>query len=404
VIAAIEGRTVHLEAPLTLDHPEVAVGRGQTFAAEVLNLTRNVQIEGTPTGRSHVFIRSDHPQSLESVSVRYMGPRRSDRFEDFVLGRYGVHLHMCGEGSRGSKVADVVVRDTGSHAFVAHNSHGVSFRRCVSHTTQEIPYWWDDEGDSRSNDTLYDRCVASAATSDDVAFRLSGFFMGGGLGNVARGCVAVGVGGSRDASGFFWPGARSEGVWTFEDCVAHNCRENGIFAWQNTDTLHVISTFVAYHNGGFGIEHGAYRNPYRYQNSVLYGNREGGINVIALSKDHPQLTFANILVDQAGMAPYCVQTSRHPVPGLAPGLFTGCEFRGYTDSALAFLADRPTTEPEVFDVLDCTFSGNEFWLDSNIPPDSLIRVRDPRHGSLDLRRADQEGTFDQAWNARVETV
>jgi hypothetical protein len=193
-------------------------------------------------------------------------------------------------------------------------------------------------------------------------------------------------------------------VWTFEDCVAHNCRENGIFAWQNTDTLHVISTFVAYHNGGFGIEHGAYRNPYRYQNSVLYGNREGGINVIALSKDHPQLTFANILVDQAGMAPYCVQTSRHPVPGLAPGLFTGCEFRGYTDSALAFLADRPTTEPEVFDVLDCTFSGNEFWLDSNIPPDSLIRVRDPRHGSLDLRRADQEGTFDQAWNARVETV
>jgi hypothetical protein len=101
------------------------------------------------------------------------------------------------------------------------------------------------------------------------------------------------------------------------------------------------------------------------------------------------------------MSPYCVQTSRHTQPGLAPGVFEDCAFRGYTDAAIAFLSDRPTAEPELFDVVDCTFAGNEFWLDPRIPVGSVIHVRDAEHGSIVLRRADQAGELRPEWNASV---
>ncbi|MGH2635421.1 MAG: hypothetical protein ACRDHU_04665 [Actinomycetota bacterium] len=402
-VVSIDGRAIGLSEPTSVSHPEVSVGRDRTFTAEVLNLSRNVRIEGTAGGRSHVFIRSSRPQTIRNVAVRHMGPRRSDAFGDFVLGRYAIHIHECGDGSRGSRVVGVVVRDTGSHAFVAHNSHGVTFRRCVSHDTLEIPYWWDHEEASRSHDTRYEGCVASAATSDGDAGRLAGFFMGGGRRNVATGCVAVGIGGSDNSSGFFWPGARSEGVWSFEGNLAHHC-QNGIFTWQNTGRLHVISEFVGYHNRGYGIVHGAHRNPYWYLDSILYGNAAGGVRLSALSRNTEAMTFGRVLFDQAGMSPHCVRTAPHARPGQAPGVFQGCEFKGYTDSAMAFESIGPAAEAELFDVSDCAFEGNEFWLDSQIHADSIIRVFDTALGTISLHRADQEGEWRPEWNARVRLL
>lgn len=402
-VVSIDGRTVGLSQPTSVSHPEVSVGRDRTFTAEVLNLTRNVRIDGTAGGRSHVFIRSSRPQSIRRVAIGHTGPRRSDASGDFVLGRYALHLHECGDGSRRSRIEDVVVRDTGSHAFVAHNSHGVTFRRCISHDTLEIPYWWDHEGDSRSHDTVYDRCVASAARAHDDAPRLSGFFIGGGRRNVATGCVAVGIGGVENSSGFFWPGARSEGVWSFVDNVAHNC-QNGIFTWQNTGRLHVISEFVGYHNRAYGIAHGAHRNPYWYLDSILYGNAAGGLRLTALSRKTQTMTFGRVLFDQAGMSPFCVRTTPHTMPGEDPGVFQACEFKGYTDSAMVFESIGPTAEAELFDVSDCDFEGNEFWLDAQIPADSIIRVFDAELGTISLHRADQDGEFRPEWNARVRPL
>jgi hypothetical protein len=403
-VTSIDGRTVGLSRPTAFEHPQVSVGRGLAFAPEVLNLTRNVRVEGTGEGRSHVFVRSSRLQSIRHVAIRHVGPRRSDAPGDFVPGRYGLHLHECGDGSRGSRVVGVVVRDAGSHAFVAHNSHGVRFRRCVSHDTLETPYWWDDLPDSRSHDVRYDRCVASAATAPDGGFRLSGFFMGGGRGNVATGCVAVGIDGGTDASGFFWPTARSEGVWTFEGNVAHDCGRHGIFTWQDTGKVHVISAFVAYHNGGYGIEHGAGRNPYWYMDSILYANGEGSLHLVALSPSTETMRFGRDLFDQAGLTPFCVRTSRHPLPAQAPGVFQGCEFRGSTVAAMAFESATVDAGAEVYDVADCSFDGNEFWLDSSIHPDSIVRVFDVDLGAISLHRADQEGELRAEWNARVRPL
>jgi hypothetical protein len=65
------------------------------WAAEVGNLTRNVRIEGTAAGRSHVFIRSTSPQYIRNVAFRYLGPRKDqngDKITDLILGRYGSPL------------------------------------------------------------------------------------------------------------------------------------------------------------------------------------------------------------------------------------------------------------------------------------------------------------------------
>jgi hypothetical protein len=412
-VQAVRGRTVTLSDPLRNAHPSVEVAAGRTLTAEVLNLSRNVGIEGTPTGRSHVFIRSNRPQSLKAVAIRHMGPRKpDDDFSEFVLGRYALHFHMSHDGSRGSVVDGVVIRDAGSHAFVPHLSNGITFRDCISHDTYEDAFWWDGAPDTRtegdpSHDILYDRCVASLVRHDPPyrGHRLAGFFIGRGNGNVARDCVAVGVQGATDASGFIWPEG-SEGVWEFTGCVAHNNNQHGIFTWQNTDLVHVVSDYVGYHNVEAGISHGAYQNPYVYRDSILYGNGYAAVVVHATSVSRGSgLAFTNLACNGAGRSDYLVVTERHE-PRLqvtAPTVFSGCSFRGARKAAFGFVYDGGDgpSNIELFTVRNCRFTGNEFWLAQGIQPGSRIMVSDPARGALLLRRADQPGTLERRWNAKV---
>jgi hypothetical protein len=420
MVRSVSGRTVSLSRPLRFPHPSVDVGAdagsGRVQTAEVLNLTRNVRIEGTPGHRAHIFIHSSRPQSLKGVAIRQMGPRkRADEYTEPVLGRYALHFHMAGDGVRGSRVERVVIRDSGSHAFVAHLSHGVAFRDCISHNTFEDAFWWDGAPDTRtpgppSNGILYERCVASLVQYDPPfrGYTLTGFMLGRGTGSVARDCVAVGVQGSVDASGFEWPEG-SEGVWRFENCVAHNNANHGIFVWQNTAKVHLIANFTAYHNVAAGIAHGAYQNGYQYKGLALYGNSGSAVELHAVSNvgGATGLQFARLTCDAAGHSDYLVKVVRHvgdPDPNPRPVEFSRCSFKGARRAAFGWVyqgEDGPSND-ELADILDCRFTGNEFWLASGVMPGSRIRVRDAVHGSIVLRRADQPGTFQPRWNARVQ--
>jgi hypothetical protein len=415
-VRSVNGRVVTLDQPTSFAHPTVDVitdaGSGRVQSAEVLNLSRNVRIEGTPGRRSHVFIRSQRPQSLKGVALRHMGPRKkAEEFTELVLGRYPLHIHMCDDGSRGSVVEGVVVRDAGSHAFVPHLSNGILFRDCISHNTLEDAYWWDGAPDTRtdgppSHDIRYERCVASLVQYDPPfrGYTLTGFFLGRGDGNVVRDSVAFGVQGSTSAAGFTWPEG-SEGVWTFENCIAHNNANHGIFTWQNTSKLHVITRFTAYHNAGAGISHGAYNNRYVYKNSTLHGNRSGALLVHANSgEDPPPLLFANLACHGAGQSDYLVTFDRHNGEVGIPTRFDGCSFKGARKAAFGWLyqgEDGDSTD-EVFDIVNCTFAGNEFYLAPGIAANSRIRVRDRVRGSIVLQRRDRAGAFQAKWNARVE--
>ena len=245
-------------------HPEVP-------PAEVLNLTRDVVISGTAGGRSHIFIRSTQPQTIRYATIRYMGPTG-------VLGRYPLHFHMAHEGSRGSLVEGVVVRDAGNHAFVPHMSNGITFRDTIAYNVLRDAYWWDD-GDS-TDDVTYERAVAAkvaswAANGGEDKFRNSGFRLGQGTGNRCIECVAVGVGGLDASAGFQWPENTVSGVWEFRDSVSHNNQQDGAFVWHNGGNVHPIVRFIAYGNPKAGVEHGAYFNNYHYFDTLLVGNGVG---------------------------------------------------------------------------------------------------------------------------------
>lgn len=421
-VAGINGRRITISRATNFVHPQVQVAPGKAMAAEVLNLTRNVVIEGAPRHRAHIKISAHRRQKISNLEVRYMGPRKRDgKFTKKIAGRWPFHFHHAGHGSHGSVVRGVVVRDSGSHAFVAHKSHGILFKDCIAFKNLETPYWWDEptrKDRSLTKGTTYDSCVAALINFDPPhrgGTALMGFKMAQGTKNRAVNCVAVGVLGQvwGDSSGFGWV-ANQWGVWGFKDCVSHNNLSLGNRFWINDPAPNVLDGFVVYHNGRFGSFDGAYTNAVRYIDCAHYRNGDkGAIHGKATSgkgvpSSRPK-AFIGLHVDQAGASNYCVEFAGHVNdPEGARTVLKGCDFRGYKKAALGFTNNvRPSANvPDLVDVIDCSFSGNEFWLGDNIHPRSRIRVQDPQHGAIQLARWDQvlEGIFKPEWNAWVKNI
>jgi hypothetical protein len=258
--------------------------RGNRYYAEILNLTRNVVIEGTESGRAHIMVTSSAKHSIQYVEIRHMGPRTpggsGSANSTKILGRYALHFHHCGDGSRGTIVRGVVAKHCGSHAFVAHSSNGIDFEECISYNTFEPAYWWDkpDEGGLHLVDSIrYRNCVAALVRNDpwNLANRLAGFHLGQGTNLWCVGCVAVGCQGN----GFDWPelpvqtqGQLVPNTWIFSHCVAHNNFGAGTFSWQNDTDVHELHDLQSFRNRLIGISHGAYLNVYDYAGLVLFQN------------------------------------------------------------------------------------------------------------------------------------
>jgi hypothetical protein len=245
----------------------------------VLNLSRDITIQGQPGHRAHIFIRSTQPQTIRHCTIRYMGPRRVDASKPIgtakILGRWMLHFHHCGAGSVGSLVEGVVARDGGSHAFVPHASNGVTFRNCIAYQNNETPYWWDSEEPAdASSDVTYDHCVAALEeVGDDAHADNTGFKLVVGSGDAALGCVAVGIGGTNNSSGFNWPEGGGGGTWRFEDCVAHNNSGRGGYWWHNQADVfprRLGTRFTTYRNGPDGLTAGAYTFQFDWTDPVFY--------------------------------------------------------------------------------------------------------------------------------------
>lgn len=434
-VRSISGRTVTLEGPVRFDHPSVDVGAdvvgGRLQTAEALNLTRNVGIEGTPEGRAHIFIRSSHKQSLRSATIRHMGPRQLDRTSDAkgvtasVKGRYGLHFHMCDNGSRGSVVEGVVVRDAGGHAFVPHESHGVIFKDCVAFDVMEEAYWWDgppgtvtdgatDPG-TITNDTVYDRCVAALVRSDppQEGYGLTGFALGRGSHNVCRNSVAVGVQGNVNASGFQWgENAEGPGIWDFHHNVAHNNARHGIFWWQVTTRHHKVLDFVGYRNGGSGILNGSYGDNNHFERCLLvengetqfFGWAESGPIGPDESTSGPEESLPQHLVhsvmDGRGLTDYaCILAGRAVVESISVGQVTDNVFRGARKACVAISFDFHDFGPHLtrWKLQGNSYEGNQYWFDGSSHENTGVETE---FGTL--RRSDQpDGALKAAWNAKV---
>lgn len=429
-ITAISGNTVTLAEALSYPHQPVTVREGVSHTAEVLNLSRNVRIEGTPEGRAHVmFVHCTKPQKISHVGIRHMGPRQggADDAEENrsvgVSGRYGLHFHMCDEGTRGSKIAGVSVYDTGAHAFVPHLSHGITFQQCVSHETRDDAYWWDPAHEDEDPDTvpthnvLYDRCVASTVREGEDVYSTTGFFLGSGDGNVARGCVAIGtMGHTESASAYHWP-ERSRGedeLWIFEDCMAHNCKSSGIYYWQNNVPRTIVDRFTSYYNS-WGIWAGAYSNLVSYRDCNLFHNSEGGLEVNAVAeagRNSPDetVTYERMYVDQAGLTDYAVAFHGPLVGGSHPTRIVDCVFKGGTKAQVTIQTGPPrdsdsgelTEQNYIF--TNNTYEGNAFWLEDGVRDNAGIQVSDARHGTINLHRKGSGGSAKPEWNATATSA
>ncbi len=314
-IAAIDGTTITLADPTTAAHPIVA----GLYTAELANLTRNVTIHGTPEGGGHVFIHShDHPQFMRWVGLEDLGVAEA-------LGRYPLHIHHAGMGSYGSLFEGVVSVGGRHHAFVPHESHGITMRDMVAYDTTGGDVVWWDEGDETS-DLLLDRVLV--AGSDH-----SSFYLGRGTNMIVRDSVGVGVENLYNDGAFEWENG-AVGNWLVENVVAHNNNSSGIRVWQNSNIPQIVDGYVAYHNWGAAIDHGAYSNRYVYRNGHYYGNREAGVILLATSDPTP-IALEQTVIDTGGISEGAHVVMAHSaVPAYQPTVFRDVEFIGSTDFAL----------------------------------------------------------------------
>ena len=315
-IAGINGNVVTLGAALQHDHPATT-----GLTAEVLNLTRDVLIRTASGGRSYVMW---HPSAASAPVVRDaafvgLGPAG-------VPGRYPLHLHRMRDASRGAQFTRNLVLDTETHGIVPHESNGVTLDSNVVHDFAEDAYWWDQTDETGlygftnpnqcrdqpgfpcgSDDNVWANNLASLADFDGPGYKIAGFNLGAGVGNIATGNVAAGIAGAKDCSGFEWPEVanRRDNVWTFTGGVTHNSECDGIFVWQNDKNDHVVDGFTAYAISEAGVDHGAYGNDYTYRNLTLV-DVEHGVKIHADGAEQP-IRFENLTVEGV----YAVGLPRH---------------------------------------------------------------------------------------------
>jgi hypothetical protein len=409
-ITKVAGTTVSLDKPLSHPHPFTTVKAGVTHRGEVLNLTRNVRIEGTEGGRSHVTILHNMAvQKIGWVGLRWLGPHK-------VVGRYPLHFHMCGDGSRGSTVDGAVAYDGANHCFVPHLSNGVQYRDCITHDTADHAFWWDPAGDGQqagdvpSHDILWERCVASFVQAGNDAHATTAFMMGAGRGNVARHCVAVGgSGASEGATGFRWgSGSNDEtNTWVFEDNLTHNRSHSGLFWWQNNAPRTVVTRFTVYHCGQ-GIYAGSYINLVSYKDCTVYGCSDWGLTIAAdpmqgLTSPDETITYEGMYIDMGGRNDYCVYVEAHTLGGKHTTKVSNCTFKGARKAQVGFPDGGEI--PQMYDFTDCTFDGNAFYVGEGVPATSRIRVFGGNLGhNFQLHPAGGPGQHRPEWNATTTSL
>jgi hypothetical protein len=235
-------------------------------AAEVMNITRDCVIEGP----GHIHINSSVPQRIEYVELRGLGVWTAER--DLTTGRYGLHLHMMGDGSRGTLVRGVSAIDSRGRVFVAHTSHGVTFEDLVSVNSWGTGMWWDPG--HRTDDFVAERIAISGVnlprSVSGSTPRGNAIALGSGTNMTIRNSAVSGASGSDRSNGFDWNTLevhRNPAKWTFDQGnVAHNNQGRGIRFWFNDNDAHHVQNHTSYNNGAFCLENGAYANAVRYTN------------------------------------------------------------------------------------------------------------------------------------------
>jgi hypothetical protein len=243
--------------------------------AEILNVTRGCSVEGV--GHVHIHSSPATPHRIENVVLRGLGVSNAN---GPVLGRYALHDHMSGEGSRNTVVRGVVAIDSRGTVFVPHMSHGITYKEVISLNSMGDGFFWDLAHET--NDVLVEGMVVCGVTQGSH----SAFVLGAGTNVEIRNSVACGQRGNDQGKGFRWPEPTPDFdqvlarlTWRFRGNVAHNNLGTGTGFWNNEQGVqkesHVVEDYVSYRNQTAGIENGAYSNCNQYRNLRLFQDGYG---------------------------------------------------------------------------------------------------------------------------------
>jgi hypothetical protein len=384
-IQTISGSTLTSTSSLIKQHPII----NNSWTAEIMNLTRNVRIEGTATGRTHVFIRSTKPQSILNVQLRYVGPRKEQSGDDvteLVPGRYGIHFHHCMSGSVGSIVDGCVVRDAGNHSYVPHISDGITMSHNIAYNVLETAFWWDFQ-DVTNNTKWIGNIVANVNflnlsigidNAGTHTFGTNGFILGVGDDNICDSNVVVcQYGLNTTNSAYDWEEEYGESVWRFVGNIAHNC-DNGIRSWQNNEKIHIIKNSILYNNK-MGIFHGAYVNNYTYDGNYLYNST---FEDHASSADNGVKIY-NMTMDGAGLLTYPFKVIGGPGNGLKPVFMRACTIKGGTKGAIL---DSTYQGIKNLDIIQCNITG-DIKFSSDALSGETIRIQPTTGQPIQLKKS-----------------
>lgn len=207
-------------------------------------------------------------------------------------GAYPLHWHLCGDTTRGTVLNNVAVVNGQHHAFVPHGSNGITFLNSSATNTTKVAFWWDPPGSNTAGDPD-ERCITvdnkfcSLDNSNDIIVdgmvidgvihpralepccveyhSVSAYVLGAGSGNEIRNSQALNVAGGSNCSGFHWWSKANQNIggssWVFDNNTAASPDCHGIRVWQNDFSPHLIQNYT-----GDGVDHGAYKNVYHYEN------------------------------------------------------------------------------------------------------------------------------------------
>lgn len=134
VIRAVDGDRLTLDEPLA--HGHLAE---DDYRAEVANLSRNVVVESADPGgvRGHTMYHRGSSGSVSYAEFRHLG-------KEGVLGRYALHFHLCGDGSRGSSVVGASVWDSHNRWLTVHGTNYLVVRDCVGYKSVGHGFFLED--------------------------------------------------------------------------------------------------------------------------------------------------------------------------------------------------------------------------------------------------------------------
>ena len=312
--------------------------------AEIANVTRDVSITG-----GHIHISSSVPSILKHFTYRDGGVMKpaGNGFQTarFTTGRYAIHLHMMGWGSRGMVVEGVALVGSKSRGFVPHGSNGVTFVDNVAVNAGESVLWWD-QGDSTDSTTVDRMLALGVYTPANLAGetpRMKAFTLNSGRGNALRNSVATGTRGGSLSHGFNWPSSADNGeapaVWVFENNLAHNNEGTGHILWFNDKDPHIQTNTLAYLNANLGGQNGAYTNGQKWVGGLFLDGFEWHSGSALDTVTWTPAGMKDVTIERRVGSPLELGFFNKPTNDNAPATFENCHINPKDGVSKAVLFD-----------------------------------------------------------------